>query len=78
MTIFIIVIFLNDIKLNLIINFFILVHQILIQDLKYMLFFFESFIQDIIVMKISLFIIYYFNVILMSYVGTFVETFIIM
>ncbi len=78
MTIFIIVIFLNDIKLNLIINFFILVHQILIQDLKYMLFFFESFIQDIIVMKISLFIIYCFNVILMSYVGTFVETFIIM
>jgi|JI7StandDraft_1071085.scaffolds.fasta_scaffold505375_1 hypothetical protein len=78
MTIFIIVIFLNDTKLNLIINFFILVHQILIQDLKYMLFFFESFIQDIIVMKISLFIIYYFNVILMSYVGKFVETFIIM
>ena len=78
MTIFIIVIFLNDIKLNLIINFFILAHQILIQDLKYMLFFFESFIQDIIVMKISLFIIYCFNVILMSYVGTFVETFLIM
>lgn len=78
MTIFIIVIFLNDTKLNLIINFSLLAHQILTQDLKYMLFSFESFIQDITVMKISLFIIDYFNFILMNYVGTFVETFLIM
>jgi hypothetical protein len=78
MTIFIIVIFLNDTKLNLIINFSLLAHQTLTQDLKYMLFSFESFIQDITVMKISLFIIDYFNFILMNYVGTFVETFLIM
>lgn len=78
MTIFIIVIFLNDTKLNLIINFSLLAHQTLTQDLKYKLFSFESFIQDITVMKISLFIIDYFNFILMNYVGTFVETFLIM
>jgi hypothetical protein len=35
MTIFIIVIFLNDTKLNLIINFSLLAHQTLTQDLKY-------------------------------------------
>jgi hypothetical protein len=54
MTIFVIVLFLSDKGWNLIISFFIFtVIRILTLDLKYMLFFFVSFLKDIVVMKKS-------------------------